>query len=397
MPDFDELLARWRNAGILDSRAEARIRAFEDSQERFSIAGIRWQGLIALSLGAILLACGVALFISARWNEFSPGLRFAICLGMVAVVHLAGGMVREKFLALSTALHAVGTVATGAAISISGQIFNMEGHWPAVVLLWALAAVCGWLLLRDQLQQILTLLLVPAWLLCELHDSMAGHIGADAYTGRVLFVWAILYITFFLKTERKLVRGTLFAVAAVAAVIGTLSMRSGWTSFSSTQTFIPFGMRIWAWIVIAAIPLIVAAFHGHKGLVPVVQAIMFAIAIPWCNRVWTNIEDFGSVRRMITHTEPTLAAYGISALFALFLSLWGVRIVSRALINLGIAYFGAVVVWFYFSSIYSKLSRSLGLIVFGILFMVAGWMLEKTRCQLMVSMEATADSQGNVQ
>jgi hypothetical protein len=265
------------------------------------------------------------------------------------------------------------------------------------MLLWALAAACGWLLLRDQLQQTLTLLLIPAWLLCALHVSMAGHIGAYAYTGRILFVWAILYLTFFVKTERKLVRGTLFAVAAVAAVVGTLNMTSGWTSFSSTQTFIPFGTRIWAWAVIAALPLIVAAFHGHKGLIPIVQAIMFAIAIPWCNRVWTNIEDFGSVRRMMSHTEPSLAAYGIAALFALFLSLWGVRIVSRALINLGIVYFGAVVAWFYFSSIYSKLSRSLGLIGFGILFLIAGWMLEKTRRQLMLSMDATAAPEGEAQ
>ncbi len=87
---------------------------------------------------------------------------------MVAVFHLAGGFVRKGFLGLSTTLHAVGTVSTGAAIALVGQIFNIQEHWPAAVLMWALAALAGWVLLRDQAQQTLTLLLVPAWMLSEL-------------------------------------------------------------------------------------------------------------------------------------------------------------------------------------------------------------------------------------
>ena len=45
---------------------------------------------------------------------------------------------------MSTALHAVGTIATGAAIALVGQIFNIEEHWPAAILLWAIAALAGW-------------------------------------------------------------------------------------------------------------------------------------------------------------------------------------------------------------------------------------------------------------
>ena len=36
---------------------------------------MRWQGMVALILGAILLACGVALFVSAHWDEIGPGAR----------------------------------------------------------------------------------------------------------------------------------------------------------------------------------------------------------------------------------------------------------------------------------------------------------------------------------
>lgn len=394
MPDFDQLLARWRDAGVLDAQEEARIRAFEEAQQKSGIAGIQWQGVIVLILGAILLACGVVLFVSAHWGEFSPGPRFAIVLGAVALVHLAGGLVRAEFQALSATLHAVGTVATGAAILFSGQIFNMEGHWPAAILLWTLAAACGWVLLRDGMQQVLTLLLVPAWMMCELNFYMFGHIGLAAFSGRVLFTWAILYLTFFVGSERRLVQGTLFAVAAFAAVIGTVMMMAGWVSWSSQQTFVPFSVQVWAWIVIAAIPLAVSAFHGHRGLIPIALAIVCAIVLPWCNRSLMVTETVGNLERTFTRSEPGFAAHVIVMVFALFLCGWGVRIASRALVNLSIAYFGIAVAWFYFSNVFSKAGRSLGLIGFGILFLAGGWMLEKTRRRLMLHIDSADAAKG---
>ena len=51
---------------------------------------------------------------------------------------------------------------------------------------------------------------------------MEGHIGEDVYLGRFLFVWAILYLTFFLGSKRKIVAGILFAAAAIAATLARL-------------------------------------------------------------------------------------------------------------------------------------------------------------------------------
>ena len=338
---------------------------------------LNWQGVTALFLGAILLACGVVLFISAHWDQFGPGARFALVIAMVAVFHIAGGFARPKFHGLSTALHAVGTFSTGAAIVLAGQIFNIQEHWPAAVLLWALAALAGWALLRDQAQQILALLLVPAWIFCELEFRMSGHIGEDVYLGRVIFVWAILYITFFLGSRRRAVQGILFAAGVIGVVYGVVMMLSFWLSFNN-QSFIPFGTRVCAWTAIAAIPLIVAAFHGHKGLVPISASIAFVIALPWCYRSFTESytapDGFTSTWMV---TESSLLAYALVAVFAVFLCAWGVRLVSRALVNLGIVGFAASVAWFYFSDILNELNRSLGLIGLGILFLIGGWALEK--------------------
>lgn len=167
MPDIETLLTRWQSAGVLDSETAARIRTHEAQSSSGSSTGLHWQGITALILGAILLACGVVLFVSAHWDQLGPGSRFSLVCAMVAAFHIAGGFARPSFRGMSSALHAVGTVAIGAAIALVGQIFNIQEHWPAAILLWALAALAGWALLRDQAQQALALLLVPAWIFCD--------------------------------------------------------------------------------------------------------------------------------------------------------------------------------------------------------------------------------------
>jgi uncharacterized membrane protein len=385
MADIDGLLKRWQRAGVLSADSAERIRAYERDEEK--PGGLKWQGLIALILGAILLACGVALFVSAHWDELGPGARYAIVIAMVAVFHLGGGLAREHFKALSTTLHAVGTLATGAAIALVGQIFNIQEHWPGAVLLWALAALAGWLLLRDEAQQMLALLLVPGWFFSELAFRMDRHIGEDDYLGRALFVWAVLYLTFFLGSRRKIAQGILFACGTIAGIVGIALMVDGWVSWSSTQTFVPFSVCVWAWIVIAALPLAIAAFHGHKGLVPPALAVALAIALPWCYRSWTV--SYGDMRAgSYTAGEPNLFSYALVALFAVFLCGWGVRMASKALVNVGILGFAVVVAWFYWSDILDKMDRSLGLMGLGVLFLAGGWGLEKMRRRIMARMDA---------
>jgi len=397
MPDIEPLLTRWQSAGVLDAEAAARIRAHETGVAAQSTsaapAGLRWQGITALILGAILLACGVVLFVSAHWDELGPGARYTLVIAMVAVFHIAGGLARPNFYGLSTALHAVGTVATGAAIALVGQIFNIQEHWPAAILLWALAALAGWALLHDQAQQILALLLAPAWIFCELAFRIGDHVGDSVYMGRLYFMWAILYITFFVGSKSKAVQGILFAAGIIGAVVGVVAMLAGWVSFSSYQSFIPFGTRVWAWIAIAAIPLIIAAFHGHKGLAPIAAAIAFCLALPWCYRTWTETITYaGAIKATYVHTDPNLLAHVLVAAFAVLLCWWGVRLVSRALVNLGIVGFAASVIWFYSSDIMSKVNRSLGLIGLGILFLAGGWALEKMRRRILARMGPPASA-----
>jgi hypothetical protein len=386
MADFETLLTRWQTAGILDGATARHIRAWENEQKK--PAGLRWQVLVVLILGAILLACGVVLFVSAHWDKIGPFTRLAVVLGMVSVFHLGGSWARKRFRVLSTALHAVGTLSTGAAIALVGQIFNIEEHWPAAVLLWAIAALAGWILLHDEAQQTLTLLLFPAWLLSEFSYYAEGHIGANVYAGRFLIAWAVLYLTFFLGSKRQIVQGILSAVGAIAAVTGVVVLLDGWNSWGN-QTYLSLGTRTWGWVFIAVIPLLFAVFKFFKSVIPVAAAICFSIALPWCLTIKTYHNDFGEFHNTYTHSEPNLAAHALVAAFAVFIIWWGVRHVSQVLVNLGILGFAIAVGWFYFSDIMDKFGRSLGLIGLGILFLAGGWALEKWRRNLLAGMGKT--------
>jgi hypothetical protein len=141
---------------------------------------------------------------------------------------------------------------------------------------------------------------------------------------------------------------------------------------------VPFNTQAWAWALIAALPLAIAAFHGHKGLIPVAVAIGFSIALPFCHRTLKELT--------YTRTEPNLAANLLVAAFAVFVAWWGVRQLSKMLVNLGIVGFAIAVVWFYFSDVFDKMGRSLGLIGLGVLFLAGGWALEKMRRRILARM-----------
>lgn len=380
MADIDSLLNRWQTAGVLDAQSVSRIRTWESERKR--PAGLRWQGLLALILGAILLASGVALFVSAHWDELGPVARLAIVFLMVALFHGSGALTRASFHGLSTTLHAVGTASTGAAIALIGQIFNIQEHWPAAVLLWALAAIAGWILLRDQVQQTLALLLVPAWMFSELSFYTDHHIGQQVYLGRFLVAWGILYLTFFIGSKHKVLQGILFAAAAVASLLGIVLVLQSWTTWFD-QAFIPLSTRLWAWALLALVPLTISLFRYAKSLLPVTAAIALTLALPWCTHTWTEIVDHGAWRAPFTHTDPNIASYILVAAFAIFVALWGVRLASRALVNLGVVGFAITVCWFYFGDLFDKVGRSLGLIGMGVLFLAGGWALEKARRRLM--------------
>ena len=378
MQAYEQYLGRWRAAGVVDEATASAIRSYEESQARPS--GQRWQVIVALVLGGILLGAGVLLFVAAHWDDVSPVGRLALVMAMLVLFHGVGIAVRERFSGFATTMHALGTVASGAAIALVGQIFNMREHWPAAVMLWAMCALAGWWLLGDEFQQTLALLLVPAWLMCEWGDRASVYNGSGVYVCRVIAVLAAVYLTAFLHSRRKAVFGILFGVAGVALVVTTVILSEGWDYsgyMGHDWGVVPVSLQVWAYAILL-LSFVFAWRVDRRSVLPAAAVGVMAFALPWLHTV---VND-GDVAYRWRHPEPMAAMYAVVAATCVFLAWWGVREGSKAVVNYGIGAFALTVMWFYFSDIMGKLGRSLGLIVLGVLFLAGGWMLEHTRRRL---------------
>lgn len=385
---WEQHLARWETAGVVDETTAERIRAFES--EQIAPGRQRWQIVVALILGGILLSAGVLLFVAAHWDDVSPSGRFLLVLAVLAALHIDAVFCVHRFPAMAKVLHGLGTVGAGAAIALVGQIFNMQEHWPAAILMWTLCAAAGWWLLADEFQQVCFLLLLAAWLISEWSYWASNFGGFEIYLARMIGVVGAVYLTAFVHSKRKVVFGILFGVAAVTLIAAVCIVSDGWQTWS-TRPSLPLGMRVAAITVMAA-----AVFIGwvweRRCVLPVLAVALMLFALPWLRAMVRSDEAW----RPYTYEAPSLLAYVVVAATAMVLVWWGVRERSRSIVNYGIAAFALVVTWFYFSSLMDKLGRSLGLIGLGILFLLGGWMLERLRRRLIVqvqggpTLEATA-------
>jgi uncharacterized membrane protein len=86
--------------------------------------------------------------------------------------------------------------------------------------------------------------------------------------------------------------------------------------------------------------------------------------------------------------SQNVAIYGLCALAAIGLVIWGLQEQRRERINLGVAGFALTIIVFYFSSVMGKLGRSASLVGFGLLFLLGGWQLERLRRKLVAHMTA---------
>jgi uncharacterized membrane protein len=268
-------------------------------------------------------------------------------------------------------MHAVGTVSAGAAIALVGQIFNMQEHWPAAVLLWALCAGAGWWLLRDQFQETLTLLLVPAWIVCEWIQRTDGYGGSEVYIARIGAVLAAVYLVAFLHARRRAVSGILFAVGAVMLPVSVAMLSHGWIDASNDQEwgFVPPMYRFAAFAIIVAL-VVVGFVLDKRSAVPTLVIAGLALGLPWTQKIIT--ETFNGYAT--SYSQLSVLGFAMVAAAAVFLVWWGVRTSAKALVNFGM----------------DKLGRSLGLIMLGVLFLAGGWLLERMRRRLVGGMVGAA-------
>ncbi len=381
-----EQIKRWIEAGLIDAPAGERILAFEAGQERR--ASLRWPVILAMVFGGILLAAGVTLFVAAHWAELSPAQRFLLMLLMVGIFQIGGASLADKFPALSMTLHAIGTATLGAAIYLTAQIFNLHENWATGVLLWAVGAAAGYILLRDWIQAAALALLVPAWLISQWTIATQSHWGGDRPLEFGLLLTSLCYLSARIGDQESTVRRTLVWIGGIAllpcagiAIAIAFDEGSGfyWNKFSALR----FSSLVIGWVVAFAAPLILALLlRGYAVWINFVWAA-------WTYALILSAAHSNSVVGRENHRtlSATLALYALCAIGSVGLVAWGLREKRRERLNLGIAAFAISVLFFYFDSFMGKLGRSASLLILGALCLAGGYALEVTRRRLVARME----------
>ena len=364
--DWESALERWRSAGIIDAAAAGRIREFEAA--RVPSQGLRWPIVIASALGALLLGAGVLLFVSAHWDELSAFWRMMLVLLMVGFFHAAAVAATGRFDSLAVALHTVGTVALGAGIALSGQIFNLNEHWPTAILLWTIGAVLGWVLLRHWTQAALVAILAPYWLAGEWMVRVEGMRYTLPIAGGVCAL-AFTYLSARRDAGDSAFRKALCWIGALALLpAAVITSVDSWTYLPPKQDVVI------AWLIAMMLPLAVAYLLRGREAIWNLLTIAWVLGLP-----------------PLTNGHPDrVAVYAWFAIGSVALAAWGIREARAERVNLGIAGFALTVLAFYFSNVMDKIGRSASLIGLGILFLGGGWLLERTRRRLIAHLRPEA-------
>ena len=361
------LLTRWTDAGVLDDATAARIRAYE--LEHGDSNRLRWPIQVALVFGALALGAGVLLFVSAHWDSLSPGMRFALVTALVAVFHVGGAMTAERFPAMSSTLHAIGTMALGAGIFLAGQIFNLDEHWPGGLMLWAFGAAIAWALLRTWPQVALVALLAPAWLTAEWSVAVQQRWSTTGYRvgAAGTFLLALAYFTAVRSQDVDVRRRTLLSLGGILMVPTALVLVFGSDTFPGAVQTLPAGLRIVGWTVALGVPLILAIILRRAAAWPNVLAMFWVLAL-----------------FRLRPIAGEISVYGWWALGATALAAWGVSDSRSERINMGAVIFAITILTFYFSQVMDKLGRSASLIGLGLLLLAGGWAIERVRRRLVL-------------
>ena len=376
MNDWNGWLVRWADAGLIDSSTAEQIRAYE--QAHAGTKRLRWPVLIALAFGGLMVCGGVLLFVAAHWDALSPAVRFALVIAVVGGFHVAAALTAERFPGMAVTLHAIGTVALGAGIALAGQIFNLDEHWPSGILMWAVGAAAGWLVLRQVPQLAIVALLVPVWLVSEWTVAVGRHFepAATRVAACGIFLCALAYLAAVRDGRNEDWRRTLFWIGAVALLPASLALafaasNGWWRNESAPPLMSP--LYVTGWTIAIGLPLGLAAFLRRQ------DAWVHGAASVWA-----------IVLIVLKPAISSIALYPWWVLGAIGLVAWGVRDGRGERVNLGAAIFAATVIAFYFSQVMDKLGRSASLVGLGLLFLAGGWALERVRRQLVLQARGAA-------
>jgi len=382
-------IQKLHDAGLIsDEQRRKIIEHFQLKQD----GGSKFLAIVSI-VGAVLITAGIALLISAHWNEIPRGEKIAAGILLMLGFHAGGWWVREihgHYRKTGEALHLIGSGLFLANIALIGQIYNLVSRPPNAFLLWWLGiAALPWLL-RSKAQHVLFLLAFGVWFGFEVneHDSWIY-----CESERQVLLYSLLGLAW-LGAGYCLRATKYFEFAGVTEKLGLLVFLIfffpltwkdffGWETDETSQ---------WVFPVLAPFAILLPAIGIKKLRSLTMQwrwtwsgallGMLVLMACIWFG-VWRNDHDAGwrytRWNESWTYLVTTIALF----VFCLLQIQVGLQERSPFLVNLGVIFIALDIIAAYFSLFGSMARTGVMFLISGIFLIVFGVYLEKKRRKLM--------------
>jgi len=373
---------------ITDEQRQKIIEQFNLKED----GGNKFLAIVSI-IGAVLIAAGIALLISAHWNEIPRGVKIAGGLALMLGFHAGGWWLREvqgKYRKTGEALQFIGSCLFLANIALIGQIYNIVSRPPNAFLLWWIGiAALPWLL-RSKAQHVLLLMAFGIWFGFEVNER-----GSWIYceSERQVLLYSLLGVAY-LGAGYCLRVTKFFEFAGVTEKLGLLAFLTfvfplTWKDFFGWETD-----ETPQWVFPALVPfaILLAAF-GIKSLRSLTTqwrwtwfasllGMLVLMACVWFG-VWRN--DYDAGWRYTRWNESWSYLVGTLALFVFCLLQIQVGLQERSpfLVNLGIVFIALDIIAAYCDLLGSMARAGWMFVVSGVFLILFGVYLEKKRRALM--------------
>ena len=351
-------------------------------------------------IGAVLVAAGIVLLVSAHWNEIPRGIKIACGLVLMLGFHACGWWLREirgKYRKTGEALHLVGSGLLLANIALVGQIYNIVSRPSNALLVWWIGiAALPWLL-RSKAQHVLLLLAFGIWFGFEVNERGSWlYVGDDA---RQILLYSMLGLVYF-GAGWLLRRGTFREFAGVTEKFGLL----GFLIFLYPLTWKDFwgnweNSEIQKWVLpVLGLVALLALMAGIRNLsrlnlqwrwtwLAALIGMMIFMATVWFG-CWQLDREAGPHYFYWGESWNYLAGTLLLFVFCLLQIQIGLQDRSPFLVNLGVVFIALDILAAYCDLLGSMARTGLMFVISGLFLILFGIYLETKRRKLVLQMKS---------
>lgn len=380
---LEEEVDAWKKDGIINhSQAQAILARYGLAKQPEKIDIQKKEDkhsnliMIVSIIGAILVGLGIIVFVASNWQKIPAFFKLTLLFGTTFVTYFAGWKLEHNaHPKLGHALLFLGSLFTGATIFLTAQIFHVEAnaHW--LLLLWFLAVAPLSYGFDSKPTLILSLLIFGGWvgMYGKLDDS-----GVFLFYGLMLFGMGYLHE----KTQFSRFKGSyqafglLFTLAILyAGIISELELidkiGSHWLAY--------------IFLILAFATVITSSFFLGKEVGKTQEFVWNMLAFIMAVSLWMLSQSPDILK---AYSWPILITYHILFFVLVFFTVMsGYYQGFASFINVGLIFFVLYIGYFYFTTIFKYLPKSLALVIGGIVLLVGGWYLEKKRRSIIEEIE----------